>query len=164
MFGLFCFVLAVLVSPFKSKSRFEAENVAVCTENLICIDVVRESPKLTRWLRFSALCLRSWLGCITNTSGYDFRKGQVWCDSRAHQTDRSEGTSKAAPPWLGAQTRESCGDLTIVPNLIPGLPIVRANCFPEVWRFAKKRQQPLLNQPPPFSGSRPCVYRKPYPH
>jgi hypothetical protein len=26
MFGLFCFVLAVLASPFKSKSRLEAEN------------------------------------------------------------------------------------------------------------------------------------------
>jgi len=27
MFGLFCFVLAVLASPFKSKSRLEAENM-----------------------------------------------------------------------------------------------------------------------------------------
>jgi hypothetical protein len=26
MFGLFCFVLAVLASPFKSKRRLEAEN------------------------------------------------------------------------------------------------------------------------------------------
>jgi hypothetical protein len=34
--------------------------VAVCTENLIHIDDMRESPKLTRWLRFYALCLRSW--------------------------------------------------------------------------------------------------------
>jgi hypothetical protein len=33
---------------------------AVCTENLIHIDDMRESPKLTRWLRFYALCLRSW--------------------------------------------------------------------------------------------------------
>ena len=30
MIGLFCFVLAVLASPFKSKSRLEA----VCTDNL----------------------------------------------------------------------------------------------------------------------------------
>ena len=28
MFGLFCFVLAVLASPFKSKIRLEAENAA----------------------------------------------------------------------------------------------------------------------------------------
>src|SRR5260370_7489035 len=29
MFGLFCFVLVVLASPFKSKSRLEAENMAL---------------------------------------------------------------------------------------------------------------------------------------
>jgi hypothetical protein len=29
MFGLFCFLLAVLASPFKSKSRLEAENAAL---------------------------------------------------------------------------------------------------------------------------------------
>ena len=39
--------------------RIEGER-AVCTENLIHVDGMRESPKLTRWLRFYALCLRSW--------------------------------------------------------------------------------------------------------
>jgi hypothetical protein len=34
MIGLFCFVLAVLGLPFKSKLRLEAENAVVCTENL----------------------------------------------------------------------------------------------------------------------------------
>ena len=29
MFALFCFVLAILASPFKSKSRLEAENAAL---------------------------------------------------------------------------------------------------------------------------------------
>ena len=29
MFGLLCFLLAVLASPFKSKSRLEAENAAL---------------------------------------------------------------------------------------------------------------------------------------
>jgi hypothetical protein len=33
MIALICFVLAVLASPFKSKSRLEAENAVVCTEN-----------------------------------------------------------------------------------------------------------------------------------
>jgi hypothetical protein len=35
MIALLCFVLAILASPFKSKSRLEAENTAVCTENLV---------------------------------------------------------------------------------------------------------------------------------
>jgi hypothetical protein len=34
MVALMCFVLAVLALPFKSKSRLEAENAAVCTDNL----------------------------------------------------------------------------------------------------------------------------------
>ena len=46
MIGLLCFVLAVLASPFKSKMRLEAENAVVCTENLIHVDEVTESPKL----------------------------------------------------------------------------------------------------------------------
>ena len=46
MIRLFCFVLAVLASPFKSKVRLEAENAVVCTENLIRVDEVMESPKL----------------------------------------------------------------------------------------------------------------------
>ena len=46
MIGLFCFVLAVLASPFRSKLRLEAESAVVCTENLIRVDDVMESPKL----------------------------------------------------------------------------------------------------------------------
>jgi hypothetical protein len=46
MIGLFCFVLAVLASPFKSKLRLDAENAVVCTENLIRVDDVMKSPKL----------------------------------------------------------------------------------------------------------------------
>jgi hypothetical protein len=34
--------------------------IPVCTENLIHVDEMRESPKLTPWLRFYALWLRSW--------------------------------------------------------------------------------------------------------
>jgi hypothetical protein len=44
--NLICFVLAVLASPFKSNIRLEAENAVVCTENLIRVDAVMESPKL----------------------------------------------------------------------------------------------------------------------
>ena len=46
MIGLLCFVLTVLAWPFKSKLRLEAENLVVCTENLIRVDDVMESPKL----------------------------------------------------------------------------------------------------------------------
>jgi hypothetical protein len=63
MIALFCLCLALFVSPFKSKTRLEAENVAlrhqliilrrkvrgrirVCTENSIRVDHVSESLNL----------------------------------------------------------------------------------------------------------------------
>ena len=49
----------VFVFP-TSAGLHDANPIAVCTENLIHVDEMRESPKLTRWLRFYALCLRSW--------------------------------------------------------------------------------------------------------
>ena len=48
MIALLCFFLTLFASPFKSKSRLEAENAAVCTENLIRIDCATESPKRQR--------------------------------------------------------------------------------------------------------------------
>ena len=49
MFALLCFVLAVLASPFKSKSRLEAENVAL-RQQLIVLQrkVQRPAPAYER--------------------------------------------------------------------------------------------------------------------
>jgi len=46
MIALLCFLLTLFASPFKSKSRLEAENAAACTENLILVDYVTESPNV----------------------------------------------------------------------------------------------------------------------
>jgi hypothetical protein len=48
MIALLCFLLTLFASPFKSKSRLEAENAAVCTENLIRIDCATESLNVNR--------------------------------------------------------------------------------------------------------------------
>ena len=55
----------IYVPPFVphqeiNASQNESLECVVCTENLVHVDEMRESPKLTRWLRFYALCLRSW--------------------------------------------------------------------------------------------------------
>ena len=52
MFALLCFVLAVLSSPFKSKSRLEAENAALRHQLIVLRRKVRGRPRLTnndRW-------------------------------------------------------------------------------------------------------------------
>jgi hypothetical protein len=46
MIALLCFLLTLFASPFKSKSRLEAEDAVVCTENSILIDYVTESPNV----------------------------------------------------------------------------------------------------------------------
>ena len=48
MFSLFCFVLAVLASPFKSKSRLEAENAALRVDK-----VLRDLPNGKKSVRAS---------------------------------------------------------------------------------------------------------------
>ena len=52
MFALLCFVLAVSVSPFKSKSRLEAENAALRYQLIVLRRKVQVRPRLTnndRW-------------------------------------------------------------------------------------------------------------------
>src|SRR5680860_1892863 len=52
MFALLCFVLAVLASPFKSKSRLEAENAALRHQLIVLRRKVQGRTRLTnndRW-------------------------------------------------------------------------------------------------------------------
>ena len=52
MFALLCFVLAVLVSPFKSRSRLEAENAALRHQLIVLRRKVRGRPQLTNYDRW----------------------------------------------------------------------------------------------------------------
>src|SRR3979490_806897 len=55
MIELFCFVLAVLASPFKSKSRLEAENAVLRHQLIVLRRKMRGRPRLTnndRWVFF----------------------------------------------------------------------------------------------------------------
>ena len=63
MIALFCLFLGLFASPFKSKSRLEAENAAL-RHQLI---VQRVSP-----YKCLAICSK-----VIATRGYDFREGQV---------------------------------------------------------------------------------------
>jgi hypothetical protein len=49
---------ALAATAMLSKKTGELSSGPVCTENLIHVDEMKESPKLTRWLRSYALCLR----------------------------------------------------------------------------------------------------------
>ena len=64
MFGLFCFLLAVLASAFKSKSRLEAENAALRHQLIVLQRKVRGRARLTNNDRCLLIQLYRWLPSI----------------------------------------------------------------------------------------------------
>ena len=64
MFALFCFVLAVLASPFKSKSRLEAENAALRHQLIVLRRKVQGRVRLTNNDRWFLIQLYRWFPSI----------------------------------------------------------------------------------------------------
>ena len=67
MIALLCFFLVLLVSPFKSKSRLEAENVALRRPLIILRRKVRGRVYLTNEDRLFFVQLYRWLPSVLNT-------------------------------------------------------------------------------------------------
>ena len=64
MFGLFCFVLAVLASPFKSKSRLEAENAVLRHQLIVLRRKAHGRVRLTNNDRWFLIQLYRWFPSI----------------------------------------------------------------------------------------------------
>ena len=64
MFGLFCFVLAVLAAPFKSKSRLEVENAVLRHQLIVLRRKVRGRVRLTNNDRWFLIQLYRWFPSI----------------------------------------------------------------------------------------------------
>jgi hypothetical protein len=64
MFALLCFVLAVLASPFKSKSRLEAENAALRHQLIVLRRKMKGRVRLTNHDRWFFIQLYRWFPSI----------------------------------------------------------------------------------------------------
>ncbi|HWL74830.1 MAG TPA: hypothetical protein VNQ74_13255 [Burkholderiaceae bacterium] len=64
MFALFCFVLAILASPFKSKSRLEAENSALRHQLIVLRRKAQGRVRLTNSDRWFLVQLYRWFPSI----------------------------------------------------------------------------------------------------
>src|SRR5260370_24463487 len=64
MIGLLCFALAVLASPFKSKSRLEAENAALLHQLIVLRRKMPGRPWLTNNDRWFFLQMYRWFPSI----------------------------------------------------------------------------------------------------
>jgi hypothetical protein len=61
MIGLFCFVLAVLALPFKSKLRLEAENAVLRHQLIVLRRRLHGRVRLTNYDRWFFIQLYRWL-------------------------------------------------------------------------------------------------------
>src|SRR5437870_13209993 len=64
MIALFCFFLALLVSPFKPKSRLEAENAALRHQLIVLQRMVRGRVQLTSGDRLFLIQLYRWFPSV----------------------------------------------------------------------------------------------------
>ncbi|MGA6935223.1 MAG: hypothetical protein WB041_07545, partial [Pseudolabrys sp.] len=64
MFSLFCFLLAILASPFKSKSRLEAENAALRHQLVVLRRKMRGRVRLTNSDRMFFIQLYRWFPSV----------------------------------------------------------------------------------------------------
>ena len=64
MFSLFCFLLAILASPFKSKSRLEAENAALRHQLIVLQRRMQGRVRLTNSDRWFFIQLYRWFPSI----------------------------------------------------------------------------------------------------
>ena len=67
MIGLLCFVLAVMVSPFKSKARLEAENATLRLQLIVLRRKLRGRVRLTNSDRLFFIQLYRWFPSVLNT-------------------------------------------------------------------------------------------------
>jgi hypothetical protein len=67
MIALICFVLAVLASPFKSKSRLEAENATLRHQLIVLRRRMPGRPWLTNNDRWFFLQMYRWFPCRLST-------------------------------------------------------------------------------------------------
>src|SRR5882724_8625648 len=64
MIGLLCFGLAILISPFRSKSRLEAENAVLRHQSIVLRRKMRGRPQLTNNDRWFFIQLHRWFPSI----------------------------------------------------------------------------------------------------
>src|SRR5471032_2875207 len=66
MIALLCFILSVLISPFKSKSRLEAENAALRHQLIVLKRKLRGRVRLTNSDRWFFIQLYRWFPSVLN--------------------------------------------------------------------------------------------------
>ena len=106
MFGLFCFLLAVLASPFKSKSRLEAENAVLRHQLIVLRRKVHGRVRLTNNDRWFFIQLYRWFPSIA--AGHDRHPPETlvrWHRAGFRRYWRWKSRSRGGRPQIDADLR-----------------------------------------------------------
>src|SRR3989337_2073567 len=107
MFALFCFVLAVLSSPFKSKSRLEAENAALRHQLIVLRRKVQGRVQLTNNDRWFLIQLYRWFPSILQAVTIVRPETLVGCHRAGFRRYwRWKSRSQGGRPQIDADLRE----------------------------------------------------------
>src|SRR6516162_3516521 len=96
MIGLLCFVLTVLTSPFKSKSRLEAENAVLRHQLMVLRRRLRGRVQLTNQDRWFFIQLYRWCPSILSVLTIIRRWARWLHRSPALSTQRRESRKRRA--------------------------------------------------------------------
>jgi hypothetical protein len=122
MIALVCFVLAVLASPFKSKSRLEAENAALRQQLIVLRRKVRGRAQLTNSDRWFFVQLYRWFPSILQVLTVIHPETLVrWHRAGFRRYWRSKSRRRGGRPRITTELRALIGRMS-TENLLWGAP------------------------------------------
>ena len=166
MVPLLCFVLAVLASPFKSKSRLEAENAALRHQLIVLRRKVQGRVLLTSNDRWFFIQLYRWFPSILQVLTIIRPETLVsWHRAGFRYYWRSKSRLRRGRPLIEADLRALIQRMSIE-NPLWGAPRIHGELLKLGFEVAQSSVAKYMvrRRGPPSQGWRTCVYRKPHPH
>ena len=134
MIGLFCFVLAVLASPFKSKLRLEAENVVLRHQLNVLRRRLHSRVRLTNSYRWFFIQLCCWFPSILQVLTIIRHGSLVQCADLSLGKARRCHSFTRHPGRTSSPLRASLSFRTLQPSIFPDLSARRPGCDPRQTR------------------------------
>src|SRR6478736_7628056 len=128
MIALLCFVLTVFVSPFKSKSRLEAENAALRYQLIVLRRKMRGRIRLTNSDRLFLIQLYRWFPSVLKVITVIRPETLVrWHRAGFRQYWRWKSRSFGGRPQIDTELRALIQQMSIE-NLLWGAPRIHGDC------------------------------------
>jgi hypothetical protein len=157
MIALVCFVLAILSSPFKSKSRLEAENAALRHQLVVLRRKLKGRARLTNSDRWFFVQLYRWFPSILQVFTIIRPETLVrWHRAGFCHYWRWKSQRRGGRPPIHAELRKLIRQMSRE-NLLWGAPRIHGELLKLGFELAQSSVAKYMVK------RRGCVYRQPYP-